>query len=173
LVIERIEASWGVRDKNMDEKVLDKMLNIAERFFRTESDSNQMPITRESFYKLQKLHPKTLVYRLEKGEPVSWVVVLPTQIELMEKFLKGEINERELLDLTKSQDRYGALYLCAAFTVPEYRRKGFVVQMFKEILDAIPHTDDIKLFAWPFSDEGRKIIEKLNQILGVKILIKD
>jgi len=112
------------------------------------------------------------VYRLENGEPISWVVVLPTQAELMEKFLKGEINESELLDLTKSQDRYEALYICAAFTVPEHRRKGFVLQMFKEALDAIPHTDDAKLFAWPFSNEGRKIIEKLNQVLGVKILIK-
>lgn len=132
-----------------------------------------MPMTRESFYKLQELHPKTVVYRLKNGEPISWVVVLPTQIELMGKFLRGEINECELLDLTKPQDRYEALYLCAAFTVPEHRRRGLVIEMFKETVDAIPHIENVKLFAWLFSDEGRKIAEKLNQILGVKILVKD
>lgn len=156
----------------MDEKVLDKMLNIGEQFFGTASDPSQMPATRESFHKLQKLHPKTVVYRLENGEPVSWVVVLPTSTELMEKFLKGEINERELLDLTEPQDRYAALYLCAAFTVPEHRRRGYAVEMFKEAIEAIPHTKDVKLFAWIFSEEGRKLTEKLNSILGAKILIK-
>ncbi len=162
---------WCVRNKNMDEKVLDKMLNIAERFFGTASDPNQMPITRESFYKLQQLHPKTVVYRLDNGEPISWVVVLPTQTELMEKFLKREINERELLDLTKSQDEYEALYLCAAFTIPEYRRKGYAVEMFKEAIKDIPHTKDVKLFAWPFSQEGKALAEKLSARLDNKILI--
>jgi hypothetical protein len=158
---------------NMDEKILDKMLNIAEKFFVTESDPNQMPITKESFYKLQRLHPKTVVYRLENGEPISWVIVLPTQTELMEKFLKGKINERELLDMTKPQEKYEALYLCAAFTVPEHRRRGYILQMIQEAIDAIPHTEDVKLFAWIFSDEGRKIVERLNKILGVRILVKD
>lgn len=163
----------GHRDKNMDEKVLNKMLNIAEEFFGTSSDPDQMPITKESFYKLQQLHPKTVVYKLENGEPISWVVVLPTQIELMEKFLKGEINERELLDLTKPQDEYEALYLCAAFTVPEHRRKGYIVEMFKEAIRDIPHTKNTRLFAWPFSREGRELAEKLNTSLDNQVLIKN
>src|SRR3989344_1845041 len=106
----------------MDEKVLSKMLNIAEKFFGTARDTHQIPITMESFYRLQRLHPKTIVYRLESGEPISWVVVLPTQTKLMEKFLTGELDERELLDMTKPQNQYEAIYLCAAFTVPEIGR---------------------------------------------------
>lgn len=157
----------------MDEKILDKMLNIAEQFFGTQSDPNQMPITKESFYKLQRLHPKTVVYRLKNEEPISWIVVVPTQIDLMNKFLQGEINERALLDLTKPQVEYEALYLCAAFTIPEHRRNGYVVEMFKEVIADIPHKQEVKLFAWPFSEEGRKLIEKLNTNLDNKILIKN
>ena len=157
----------------MDSKILDKMLDIGEQFFGTANDPDQMPATRESFYKLQRLHPKTVIYRLEKGEPISWVVVLPTSAELMEKFLRGEINERELLDLTEPQDKYEALYLCAAFTVSEYRRRGYVIEMFKEAINAIPHVQDVKLFAWLFSQEGRRLTEKLNSVLGTKILIKN
>ncbi|NCN53222.1 hypothetical protein GW950_02030 [Candidatus Wolfebacteria bacterium] len=157
----------------MNDKILDKMLEISERFFGTMNDSDQIPITKESFYKLQKLHLKTVISRLDNGEPISWIIILPTQIELMEKFLKGKINERELLNMTEPQQKYEALYLCAAFTMPEHRRKGYVLQMFREAIDAIPHAENVKLFAWAFSDEGRKIIEKLNSILRVNILVKN
>lgn len=157
----------------MNDKILNTMLNIAEQYFKSESDPNQIPITRESIYKIQKLHPKTVICRLENGEPISWVTVLPTQIELMEKFLIGEINERELLNLTKVRDSYEALYLCSAFTVPKHRGQGLAVKMFLEAIDAIPHAKNVQLFAWLFSQEGGKVIEKLNQILGMKILIKE
>lgn len=156
----------------MDEKILEKMLSMGERFFGTVVDSEQMPVTKESYYKLQKLHPKTVVYRIEHGEPVSWVVVLPTSTELAGQFLRGKINERELLDLTKPQDEYEALYLCAAFTVPEYRRKGYVLELFKEAVNGIPHVSDAMLFAWPFSDEGRRVMEKAETIFGIKIVQK-
>lgn len=157
----------------MDKKILDKMLNIAEQFFGSADDSDQMPITEESFYKLQKLHPKTVIYKLENGEPVSWVVVLPTQVDLMDRFLKGEINERELLDLSKPQEIYEALYFCVAFTVPRHRRKGHALEMFKEAIESIPHTENVKLFAWLFSKEGGHLIRKLGLDLGKKIYIKN
>jgi hypothetical protein len=157
----------------MDEKSLEKMLDITERFFGTANDPNQMPITKGSFYKLQELHPKTVIYKIENGEPISWVVVLPTSDGLAKKFLKGEINERELLDMTKPQEQYEALYLCAAFTIPEYRRRGYVIEMLEEAIDSIPHTANVKLFSWPYSKEGRLLVEKLSAVLGVKILLKE
>ena len=156
----------------MDEKILKKMMTTAERFFGTLNDPEQMQITKDSFYKLQKLHPKTLIYRLENGEPVSWAIILPTQTELMDKFLRGEINEQKLLDMTKQQKTYEALYLCSAFTIPEFRRKGYIIEMMKEAINAIPHTDDVKLFAWPYSEEGKLLVEKLVRILGTKIQLK-
>jgi len=107
----------------MNKIILQKMLAIAEEFFGTENDPNQMPITMESFYTLQTLHPDTILYKTKNNDPISWVVILPTQKELMEKFLNKDINEKELLTMTKKQDTYDTLYLCSAFTMPKYRKQ--------------------------------------------------
>lgn len=157
----------------MDERILKKMLVLAEAFFGTAQDSSQIPITRLSFEKLQALHSKTVVYRLIGSEPVSWVVVLPTSRELASKFLAGQISERDLLEMTVPVSTYEALYLCAAFTVPEYRRKGYAVRLFREALDSIPQVSNALLFAWPYSEEGRLLIGELEVILGRAILRRE
>lgn len=156
----------------MDKKIFDKMREIAEKFFKTANDPNQIPIGEESLRKFQKLHPKTIIYRTENNEPISWVVVLPTSNELADKFLRGEINEWELLDMTRPQRQYEALYFCAAFTIPEYRKKGFIIEMLKEAIDTIPHIKDVRIFTWPYSQEGRLLIEKLERVLDIKIELK-
>ena len=74
---------------------------------------------------LDRLTPDWLVYEADdRGNPITWVIVMPTQRELAERFLRKEVNERELLDLTKPEAKYGALYLCSAITVPEHRGEG-------------------------------------------------
>lgn len=40
-------------NKQIDEKVLEKMLHIGEQFFRTADDPSQIPVTKESFYALE------------------------------------------------------------------------------------------------------------------------
>ena len=156
----------------MDEKILEKMLSVAENFFKTASDSSQIPINKESFYKIQRLHPKTLLYKTKNNKPISWIVILPTSKKLADEFLQGKISERELLDKSNPQKEYEALYLCAAFTIPKYRRKGYVIEMLNEAIGSIPHTDDIKLFAWSYSQEGKSLIKKLEKTLGGKIELK-
>lgn len=156
----------------MDEVILEKILNTAERFFGTVNDPEQMPVSKESLYKLQKLHPKTFLYKTLNNEPVSWTVVLPTSKELAEKFIQGKINERELLDMTEPKKEYEALYLCSAFTVPEHRRKGYAIEMLKEAIDGIPHAAKAEFFVWPYSEEGGAVIKKLEEILGRKIKIR-
>lgn len=153
----------------MKEKALERMLAIAESYFGTKDDPTQIPITKETFFKLQKLHPKTVIYELEGEDPISWVVTIPTSRELAQKFLSKQMNERELLDLTAQQEEYDAIYLCSAFTVPEQRRKGLAAKLLREAYDAIPHTQDVILFAWPYSDEGKSLIQKLQKMLGKDI----
>lgn len=157
----------------LDPIIEQKMDSIAESIFRTSRDADQIPVTKESGRKLDKLTPHWIQYELdEKENPISWVVVLPTSLDLMEKFLKGEITERQLLDLTKPQEIYQAIYLCAAITIPKYRRKGLAIKLLKKAIDSIPHTEDTVLFAWPYSKEGAEVIKKLETELGVKVLIK-
>lgn len=158
----------------LDPIIEQKMDLIAESVFGTFRDPNQIPVTKESGRKLDKLTPHWIKYELdEKGNPISWVVVLPTQLNLMKKFLKNEISEKQLLDLTKPQKTYKAIYLCVAITVPEYRRKGLATKLLKEALNLIPHVENVVLFSWPYSKEGGAVIKKLETELGVKIRIKN
>ena len=157
----------------MNEKILQKMLTIAEHFFGTENDPQQIPITMESFNKLQTLHPNTIIYKAKNNNPISWAVTLPTQKKLMEKFLKGEITENNLLKMTKKQDIYDTLYICAAFTLPEYRRKWLALQMLKEAITKIPYKKENQIFTWIFSEEWEKMIDTLEKEMNVKIIRKE
>jgi hypothetical protein len=156
----------------MNEEILQKIVNLSEEFFDLTKDPRQVSLTKESFQKFHLLHPKTIIYRLDNGDPMSWIFVIPTSQVLMERFLEGEITERDLLELSEPNDSYDALYLCSAFTVPKHRRKGYVVGLAKEAIDHIPHTEDAHFFAWPISSEGEQIIKKLEKILGISIKIK-
>lgn len=151
-----------------------KMDRIAEDIFGTEKDPGQIPITKEYGEILERLTPHWIKYRLDDyGEPIAWSVVVPTQLDLMHKFMRGEITEKELVDLTKHQDEYEALYLCAAVTIPQYRRKGYALETMIEAINNVPHVENAVLFAWAYSEEGRKLVEKLSGVLGDKILVKD
>lgn len=150
-----------------------KMDRIAEEIFGTEKDPGQIPITKESGEKLDRLTPHWIQYRLDShGEPIAWSVVVPTQLDLAHRFIRGEITENELLDLTKFQNEYEALYLCATVTIPQYRRKGYALETMIDAINNIPHVENAVYFAWAYSEEGRKLIEKLNVVLGGKILLK-
>ena len=156
----------------MDDVVLDKMIKISEEFFGSEQHPDYIPITRESCKKFQHIYPNWLFYKLRDGEPVSWVVVLPTQTALMKQFIKGGITERQLLDLTKPEEKFEALYLCSAFTIPELRKQGYIIDIAKEAVDTIPLTETFFLFAWPVTGEGKQLAKKLESVLGHEILIK-
>ncbi len=156
----------------MDKRTLEKVRAISEEFFGTKDDPNQIPITAESHSKFLRLHPRSMIYKMEDGQPVCWVLVLPTTKKLASRFLVGEINERQLLDMTEPLAVYDALYLCSAFTVPAYRNKGYAALLLKDCVQGIPLTEDPMIFAWIFSEEGGRIVEKLGQELGRNIEIR-
>lgn len=153
----------------MDEDIFTKMDSIAERVFGMANDPDQIPVSQETDDKLLKLHPKSFVFKEENGEPISWVVVVPTSIELANRFLGGEITEREMFALSEPQKEYGALYLCSAITVPEKQRRGYAVELFKEAIAGIPHVVDVKIFAWPISEKGELLLQRLEKELAITI----
>ncbi|MEK7600341.1 MAG: hypothetical protein AAB463_00050 [Patescibacteria group bacterium] len=160
-------------------KILDPILEqkmdvIAEEIFGTESDPNQIPITQESGEKLDNLTSHWIKYKLdERGDPIAWVVVIPTTRELAKQFVDGDITEKDLLNLTKAQSAYSALYLCAAITLPAHRRKGLALQLFKEAIESISKTEDYILVAWPVRVGGAELAEMVAQKVGHEILIRE
>ena len=150
-----------------------KMDLIAEQIFGTYHDPEQISVTKESGVKLEKLTPHWIEYEVDsKGDPIAWVVVLPTSKELADKFLSKEITEKQLLDLTNSQDVYSAIYLCAAITIPKYQLQGLARKLFVKAINKIPKTPDYILFAWPIGDGGQAVAERVGEDLGRDIRIR-
>lgn len=131
-----------------------------------------MQVSEWTTERLSDLHPFALNVRVDDGRPVSWTVSIPTTRADAERFLRGESNERELTDTAVPRDRYEALYLCAAFTDPEYRGKGYATELFRESIDAIPLSDEALIFAWIWSDEGGFLVKKLERLTGRTIRIR-
>lgn len=155
---------------NSNRDILQKTMTIAELIFGTQNDPSQIPIVPASAEKLDSLASGWFKYRLdENGEPISWVVVVPTTREIAERFLQGAISEKEILDQTTPQERYSALYLCAAITLPEYRRKGLALELMLEAVRGIPTASDVLYFAWPYSTDGKLFGTRLQEALGKEI----
>lgn len=151
-----------------------QMMTLAEDTFGTRDDPDQMPVTQESAEKLNLLTPDWLAYKVDPtGKLKAFAVVTPTTREIAERFLAGEITEREILELTTPQERYSALYLCSAITVPEYQRQGLATDLFKELIAGISLTDDALLFAWTFNEGGTALAKRLESDLGKEIKIRE
>lgn len=147
----------------MPEETVREMNRIAEEMFGTTHDPEQIPITRESADKLDALTSHWLVYEHDVGgKPISWVVVVPTQRDLAERFLRGEVSERRLLDLTKPELMYDALYLCSAITVPEHRGRGLASKLLLAAVAQAPLAPGALVFAWPTTDEGRRLVARIS-----------
>ncbi|MGD0976988.1 MAG: GNAT family N-acetyltransferase [Minisyncoccia bacterium] len=157
----------------MNQDTFEKVLKISEEYFSSNTDPNQMPINKDSEQKLLSIHTDTIIYKLdEKEEPIAWAVVVPTSTETMTSFLEKKITERELLDIAAKEKKFDALYLCAVFVLPEHRRKGYAKELLLNAIEKIPNSDKATLYAWIYSDEGKKLVEALTKETGRKILIK-
>lgn len=142
----------------------------AEKIFGTEKDPNQMPVNEESVKKLDAIYSGWLETKLnENNEPISWSVVMPTQKSLADKFLDNEITEKEILELTKPQAQYDALYLVSVITIPDHRNRGLASELLLNAIKKSPIIDDALIFAWPTSLEGKSLTKKVSSFLNREI----
>ena len=147
-------------------------IEIGEEIFATEAAPDQMQVSEANFEKLKALDPNTIIYEVIDGEPVAWVVVVPTSREIMNKFLTKEIGEQRLLDLTQKQVSYPALYLCAAAVLPPYRRQGLAMRLMKEAIARMSLEKGYQLYGWPTTAEGRAFHKKFEEETGTVVPIR-
>jgi hypothetical protein len=158
------------RNENVEEDNLQRMIQLADEFFETKNDPDQIAVTEEVISVLQKIHPATLSEKRDENGPVVWILVLPTTLQLMEEFIAGQINERELLEKTPIGASYEAVYLCSALVLPEYRGKGLARGLAADAVRSIQQDHPIKyLFYWPFSTEGEKLANSIARELDVPL----
>lgn len=142
----------------MGESNLERMIKLAEEFFQTKNDPAQISINEQSMARLLEIHPATVTEKKDDNGPVAWMIVIPTTQELMEKFISGEADERDILDDTPLGIKYDALYLCSALVLPEYRLRGLARELIVRAVRSIREQHPIgHLFYWAFSEEGRKL----------------
>lgn len=139
-----------------------RLVELADEVFSYKNDPQQLNVNPQVLDKLHQMHPSTLSDYSDENGPVLWLLVIPTTMEIMHRFLNKEISEKELFELTPLNVEYEALYLCSALVLPEYRRKGITQQLLLEVIEAIKKDHPLKcLFVWPFTNEGDKLSEKI------------
>ncbi len=149
---------------------LQRMIQLAEEFFETRSDPEQISVTEETMERLRRIHPDTLSEETDDNGPIAWVLVLPTTRELMDAFTAGTLNERELLDMTPLNATYDALYLCSALVLPEYRAKGIAKRLAVQAIRSISAQHPIRcLFYWSFSVEGDRLASSIAKATGLPL----
>ncbi len=151
----------------------DRMIQLAETVFNSKADANQLDVDEDVISHLKSIHPATLSeYNDENGSAV-WILMIPTTIDLMNRFLENDISEKELYELTPKNIQYESIYLCSALVLEEFRRKGIAKKLTLSAIESIKKDHPIKyLFIWPFSKEGLSLAEKVAGSTQIPLKIK-
>ena len=148
----------------------ERMIQLVTEVFDTKNDPDQLDVDQQVIEHLQLLHPATMSEYDDGNGPVAWILLIPTTLEIMNRFVAGEITEQQLLDLTPINKPYEAIYLCSATVLEEYRGKGIAKKLTMDAIEQIRKDNPIKsLFVWPFSKEGDILAEKLALSLGLPL----
>jgi GNAT superfamily N-acetyltransferase len=146
------------------------MIRLAEEFFDMKNDPDQLSVDEGSIARLREIDPATMSEERDENGPVAWILVIPTTHALMELFVRGEINERELLERTRPGRVYDSLYLCSALVLPEQRGKGLARRLAVRAVRSIQETHPIRsLFYWGFSAEGDRLAASLARECGLPL----
>ena len=150
-----------------------RMIELAETVFDARNDPQQLEVTESVIAQLKNLHPATISDFVSGDGPVCWILLIPSTLQTMEDFLKGDITEAELLQASLNENDFDALYLCSALVLPEFRKKGIAYRLTHEAILSIQSTCKIKfLYAWPFSEEGKRLSEKLCKNFNLSLRIR-
>ena len=143
----------------------ERMIQLADEAFAVKNDPTQLDVNQQVLKRLHRIHPSTISEYNEGNGPVAWLLLFPTTIDLMNRFLQCEISEKELFDLTPLDSTYEALYLCSALVLEEYRRKGITKQLSLKAIESIGKDHPLKAaFVWAFSPEGDLAAETIAQL---------
>jgi GNAT superfamily N-acetyltransferase len=140
----------------------ERMMKLAEDVFAVKNDPEQLDVNEDVIEQLIAIHSATVSEHDEGEGPVAWVLVIPTTTELMNRFLKKEITEKQLFLLTQIEKHFETVYLCSALVLEEHRRKGITKQLAINAIEQIKVNHRIEsLFVWSFSKEGELAAEKI------------
>lgn len=148
----------------------ERLIQLADEVFAVKNDPTQLDVNPEVLERLHKIHPSTVSEYNDGNGPVAWVLIIPTTLDLMNRFLKSEISEKELFELTPPDSVYETVYLCSALVLEESRRKGITKQLVLKAIENILKNHPLKaLFVWAFSPEGDLASETIARLAGLPL----
>jgi ribosomal protein S18 acetylase RimI-like enzyme len=151
----------------------ERMLRLAGDVFDVKNDPSQLDVNEKVMKRLLRLHPATMSEYNDGKGPVVWILVIPTSLDLMNRFLNKKITEQEILDLTRPDTSYEAIYLCSALVLEEYRRKGIARKLTLEAIESIRKKHPIQsLFVWPFSTGGDALAKSIASLTGLPLKVR-
>ncbi len=148
----------------------ERLVRLADEVFAVKNDPSQLNVDQDVIKRLLQIDPSTVSEYDDGNGPVAWVLVVPTTAEIMNRFIDGEISEKELYDLTPVGISYDAIYLCSALVLEEYRRKGITKQLALHAIQKIQSVHPIKaLFVWPFTSEGNLAADTIAKLSNLPL----
>ncbi len=151
----------------------ERLIALATEVFDAKNDPEQISVTAEDVERLRALHPAAMTQESNEDGPLAWVLVFPTTDDLMERFLRKEITERELLWSTPVGETLEALYLCSVLVLPEFRGKGMAKKLTINAVRSIQKDYPIReLFVWPFNKGGEQAAESVARETGLPLRIR-
>ena len=146
------------------------MIQLADQVFAVKTDANQLSVDEKVISQLQRIHPASVSEYNDGNGPIAWILVFPTTLMLMTRFLRHDISEKELFELTPPDTEYEAIYLCSALILPEFRGKGIAKNLSIQAVESIKKDHPIKfLFVWAFTKEGNALAEKIAALAHLPI----
>lgn len=147
-----------------------RLIKLAEEVFAVKNDPEQLDVDEKVIRRLIKIHPATVSEHIDGEGPVAWLLIIPTTNDLMNRFIRAEISEKELFNQTLPGTEYQTIYLCSALVLEEYRRKGIIKSMALDAINVIKNDHPItSLFTWPFTTEGNFAADNISLITGLPL----
>ena len=148
----------------------ERLIKLADEVFAVKNDPSQLDVNPQVLERLHQIHPATVSQQDEDDGPVAWVLIFPTTLDLMHRFLESGITERELFNLTPLHTSYEAIYLCSALVLEEYQRKGITKTLALNAIERIRENHPLKVaFVWAFSPEGDLAAETIARLAGLPL----
>ena len=146
----------------MSKSNFERMMDLIDATFDVKNDPNQLDVDFEIIENLEKIHVAT-VTELDHGNgPEAWILIIPSNQDLINLFIEKKISEKELYERIPKDGKFDSLYLCSALVLEENRRKGIAMNLSINAIREFEKNYPIKnLFVWTFTKEGEIVSKKI------------
>lgn len=163
--------------KKAQRKDFDATGRLAEEFFGTNKDKNQITVNKKNEDWIFENIPECVSVIKYGKKIIGFSFIIICNKTIMSCFLKDKISESEMFEKIKKEVNYknfDCVYLCSSFILSEFRRRGIVSTARTSQIKYLQRKSKKKivLFAWPFSREGLLAAKQLSKKLKLKFFFK-